>query len=106
MLAAGFAVAVGYAIVALVEALASADAAVALPFAYTAVSIAGPLGAVAWLLREPRGRGDEPGDERPEPPGPPDPGGDPPPPWWPEFERQFWSHVERDVARARSSGRP
>ena len=52
----------------------------------------------AWLLAEDHqdddGRG---GSRRPEPVGPdpdPDPGWDPE--LWDDFERQFWSHVERD----------
>lgn len=43
--------------------------------------------------------------EPPESGGPEQDGGGPgpsPPPWWPEFERDFWSHVDRE----RSSGRP
>lgn len=101
-LAAGFAVAIGYAVVALVEALTSSHAAVALPFAYVAVSIAGPLGAMTWLLRDrQQGHGeDEPdgGDG----PGPSHGGDDPPPPWWPDFERQFRAHVRREAGRDRT----
>jgi hypothetical protein len=45
----------------------------------------------------PRGGGGEGGEEG-------DRGGDgPSPPWWPEFEREFWSHVGRGAPGRKSS---
>jgi hypothetical protein len=91
VLAAGFAVAAAYAIVALIEAVAGHNPAVAIPFAYVALSIAGPLAAVSRLLRsEPPGPGGD-GDGR----DPSDDGDEPnPPSWWPDFEREFWAEVD------------
>jgi hypothetical protein len=107
VLAVGFVVAAAYAAVAVVEVLVGAGPDMAVPFAYTAVSIAGPLAAVAWILgsssrNEPGGDG--PDDDGPGPPG--DGHDDPPPPsWWPEFERDFRAHVERNAARRPSRDR-
>jgi hypothetical protein len=102
----GFAVAAGYAIVALVL-LVGTNPRMAVPFAYTAVSIAGPLAVAGALLRSSRpddAGGDDPPDDGP---GPHDDGGDDsPPPWWPEFEREFHAHVERHAAREGSEDRP
>jgi len=107
-LAVGFAVAAIYAAVALVELLVGTNPSLAVPFAYTAVSIAGPLTVLAMVLRA--SRDDYPDDEDPggDGPGPDDGGSDdpPPPPWWPEFEREFHAHVERHAAREQSENRP
>jgi hypothetical protein len=102
VLAAGFAVAAAYAIVALVEVVAGHNPGVAIPFAYVALSIAGPLAAVSRLLRtEPPGPGGD-GDGH----DPSDDGDEPkPPPWWPEFEREFWAEVDGRDAGGRSPDR-
>jgi hypothetical protein len=108
VLAAGFAVAAAYAVVAVVEVIANDNPGVAIPFAYVALSIAGPLAAVSRLLgpsrQGPDGDGSGDGDDS----GPSDDGGggEPTPPsWWPEFERAFWADVERRGASRRSPGR-
>lgn len=106
MLAVGFGVAIGYAIVALVEALVNSDPAVAIPFACTAATIAGPLAIVARLLDAPGRNG--PSAEDPADGNGPGPGGgddDPTPPWWPEFESEFWARVESE-ARERKTPVP
>lgn len=100
-IAGGLAVAAAYAVVAVVEVIVSKDAAVAIPFAYTAVCIAAPLVVVSRFLDSPRR--DEPGGEGSggnNGPEPSDGGGDDPgsASWWPEFEQEFWAHVD--------SGRP
>jgi hypothetical protein len=107
VLAAGFAVAAAYAVVAVVEVIANDNPGVAIPFGYVALSIAGPLAAVSRLLgssREgPGGDGSGDGDGS----GPSDGGGgEPTPPsWWPEFERAFWADVQRRGAGRRSPDR-
>ncbi len=104
----GFAVAGLYAAVALAEVLVGAHPRLAVPFAYTAVSIAGPLTVAAAVLRP--SRHDGPDDEDPGDGGSgPGNGGDddpPPPSWWPEFEREFQAHVERHAARDESQSPP
>jgi hypothetical protein len=87
VLAAGFAVAAAYAIVALVEVVAGHNPGVA---------------AVSRLLRtEPPGPGGD-GDGH----DPSDDGDEPkPPPWWPEFEREFWAEVDGRDAGGRSPDR-
>jgi hypothetical protein len=100
VLAAGFAVAAAYAIVALVEVLAGHNPGVAIPFAYVALSIAGPLAVVSRLLRSeppgPDGDGDGPSDDGDEPE---------PPSWWPEFESEFWAEVDGRDTGERSPDR-
>jgi hypothetical protein len=50
-----------------------------------AVTFGFAAAVIPWVL--PRGRGDDP--------PPPDEGADEPqPPWWPDFERQFWGHLD------------
>jgi hypothetical protein len=99
----GFAVAALYVVVALIVLILADHSADAIPYAYTAVSIAGPLVVVSRLLRSERhggtggpGTGDDTG------PGPSDGGEPKPPPWWPEFEAEFWSHVDSKAAQPRA----
>lgn len=89
---AGFGLAGLYAAVGLVVLLFVGDWRAALTFAASAGVTAG-LVALLLPLLAPRDGGDPgPGDGGG--PGGGGPGGDPPsPPWWPEFERDFWSHV-------------
>ena len=88
--------AAAYIVAAVVEAIVSGTATAAIPFAYTAVTIAGPLIVVSRMLVDRDGPGEE-GSEGDDGPGPGGGGDDPdPPPWWPEFERDFWAHVESD----------
>jgi hypothetical protein len=90
----GFAVAAVYAVVAVVEAIVTGRPTAAIPFAYTAVTIAGPLLVVSRMLVDRDGPGED-GSDSDDGPGPGGGGDDPDPqPWWPEFERQFWAHVE------------
>jgi hypothetical protein len=91
----GFAVAAAYAVVALVELFASDNAVAAIPFAYVAVCIAGPLAVVARFVGP--ARADEQDGESPGGgPGPSGGGGDDPsaPPWWPDFAHDFWAYVD------------
>jgi hypothetical protein len=102
VLAGGFAVAAGYAVVALVVVIANRQPAVAIPFAITAVTIAGPLAVVSRLLEPPPKDGpgsDDPG--RDDGPGPPGGGDDEPtaPSWWPEFEAAFWAQLDSERPR-------
>jgi hypothetical protein len=91
----GFAVAAVYAVVALVEILVNSNPAAAIPFAYVAVCVAGPLAVVARFVgpshRDEPGGGSSDGGNGP---GPPDGDDDPGPAWWAEFEQDFWSHVD------------
>lgn len=99
--------AIGYAVVALVEALATSHPAVAIPFACTAATIAGPLAIVARLFDSPGLDGptaEDPADGNG--PGPGGGGDGPTPPWWPEFEREFWAHVASRTARERKTPTP
>ena len=90
---AGFGLAGVYAAVGLVELLFVGDWRAALTFAAGAAVTAGLVTLLLPLLA-PRDGGDaEPGDGGG--PGGGGPGDGPPsPPWWPDFERQFWSHVD------------
>jgi hypothetical protein len=96
VLAGGFIVAAAYAVIAAVEVVVNPNPLVAIPFAVTAVSIATPLILVSRVIGVPRN--DEPGGDGPGDVGsdPPPGGGDDPasPSWWPEFERDFWAHVD------------
>jgi hypothetical protein len=113
VLAGGFAVAAAYAVVALVEVIANRQPAVAIPFAITAVTIAGPLAVVSRLLDPPPKDGPGSDDSgREDGPGPPGGGDDEPtaPSWWPEFERAFWAQLDSEhrpaAARERRSPTP
>ena len=57
-----------------------------------AVATAATTAGLVALIAHRRGPGDSPGSSAggPLPRGP-----DQPPPWWPDFERDFWGHVER-----------
>lgn len=87
---AGFGLAGVYAVVALVEAALVGDLRAALVFGVSA-AVTAVLIAVLLPLLAPR-RGDADDDDDDDGPGG---GGDgpSPPPWWPDFEREFWSHV-------------
>lgn len=98
--------AAAYAVVALVAVIVSKDGAVAIPFACTAVTIAAPLVVVSRVLDPPRR--DEPGGEGSGDNNGSGPGGghDPTSPsWWPEFEREFWAHVDSPPASRRADDR-
>lgn len=101
VLVGGFAVVAVYAVVAVVEVVVSADAMVAIPFAYAGVSIAAPLVVMWRVLGPPSESGQDPGESDggsgDDGPGPAGDGGDEPasPPWWPEFERELAAYVDR-----------
>ena len=99
---AGFGLAGVYAVVALYELLAARDLDTALVFGISA-AVTAALIAVLLPLLAPRGDGDEGPDDGGGggggPDGPED--GPPSPPWWPDFEREFWSHVDRGPSRGR-----
>jgi hypothetical protein len=86
----GVAAAGAFALLAVTEALVNARRAVAVPYAFTAVTIAGPPTVELGFLRGAR-PGPGTGDDR----GWSDGGNGPPPPWWPAFEHAFWADVER-----------
>ena len=95
----GFAVAALSVVIALMQLMTADRSAEAIPYAYTAVSIAGPLIVVSRLLRtEPRGGTGDGGPGGGPGPGPPGGGEPKPPPWWPEFEAEFWAHVDSQAA--------
>jgi hypothetical protein len=89
---AGFGLAGIYAVVGLVELLAVGDAQAALVFGASA-AVTGLLVALVIPILAPRG--DDSGED--DDGGGPGGGGDGPstPPWWPDFEREFWSYVDR-----------
>ena len=99
---AGFGLAGVYATVGLVELVLVGDARAALVFGASAI-VTGALIAVLLPLLAPR-RGDSDDDDDGGGPGG-DGKGPQPPPWWPEFERQFWSHVDRPKRRSGSRER-
>lgn len=99
---AGFGLASIYAVVGLVELLAVGDARAALVFGVSA-AVTALLIAVLLPILAPRG-GDSGDDDEG---GGPGGGGDGPhtPPWWPDFERDFWSYVDRP-SRPPAGSRP
>jgi hypothetical protein len=91
---AGFGLAGVYAAVGLVELLVVGDSRGALNFALAAAVTGGLVAALLPLLAP---RGDSGPDDGGSGPGGGGPGGGgdrPPPPWWPDFEREFWTYVE------------
>jgi hypothetical protein len=93
--AAGFGLAGVYAVVGFVELLLG-DTRGALTFAIGA-AVTGGLVAVLLPLLAPRGPGPDDEDDGP---GGGGGGGDrPTPPWWPGFERDFWSYVDDPAPR-------
>lgn len=100
LLVAGYGLAGIYAVVALVELVVVGDAHGALVFGASA-AVTGGLIAILLPLLAPRDGGSDDDDDGGGPGGGDD--GPPSPPWWPEFEREFWSHVDRP---ARTRGRP
>ena len=90
---AGFGLAGVYAAVGLVVLLFVGDARAALTFAASAAVTAGWVALLLPLLAPRDGGEPGPGDGGGPGGGGPD-GGPPSPPWWPEFEHEFWSHVD------------
>lgn len=99
---AGFGLAGVYALVGVVELLAVGDPRAALVFGVSA-AVTGLLVAVLLPILAPRRDDSDDDDEG----GGPGGGGDgrPTPPWWPDFEREFWSYVDRPGPRP-SGSRP
>jgi hypothetical protein len=96
---AGFGLAAVYAAVGVFELAFVHDAETALVFGISAAVTAG-LVAVLLPLLAPRGGGEDGPDDGGGGGGPGGPDDGPPvPPWWPEFEREFWRHVDRGPAR-------
>jgi hypothetical protein len=91
---AGFGLAGVYAVVALYELVGERDADTALVFGISA-AVTAALIAVLLPLLAPRGGGDDGSDEGGGGGGPGPEDGPPSPPWWPDFEREFWRHVDR-----------
>jgi hypothetical protein len=99
---AGFGLAGVYAVVALVEFALVGDSRAGLVFGASAAVTGGLIAVLLPLLAPRRGDSDDDDDD-----GGFGGGGDgpSPPPWWPEFEREFWSHVQRTGRRGRTGPR-
>lgn len=100
---AGFGLAAVYAVMALLALIVGGDPRGALMFLAGAAVTAGMVALLLPLLAPHRGDSGEDDVDG----GSGGSGGDPPPPpWWPDFEREFWGHVDGgDRGRSGDDGR-